>query len=744
MSVRYYSWAPNVEKGSHQGDVEGRFRIPITITGQPPIGKVSFGRWLYNVQFQPECSIPGDMQGCKDLNWSTRTGQYFEWSASEPTCMGFGQDISGFAQDCRDAAEHFQELRWPEHSVQAYLRGQEGITEGWRLFCAQPSPPLPTWWRYAKNPLNGPTVKDLESLDDLQTYHGQRRDGVLEPEGLVVSMNPKTVFGDVREFETFIKGGLLREWCYQVDNTTRAYNRDWTCMLVPVMTLNSSGNSDAYFVTINIESFILENGTVLDPPAEGTPVDIEIDLYGDSRPETWKGRVVESNLHNTVVYALRPANGPAFITSESYDASFKFGFLGGPLNSMLKAASWLMYGEVNRGIPPSSWLKTIVMDANPTNPRGRPFRGVQSRTKPMAVIHREEVLRNTLNRQQALAVETSLSDKGGVTLVSGPPGTGKTKMIVSTIVCAARMGLRILVCAGSNTAVDMIADRVHSAFTTSKLSVNTVYRVRRKSSELFPGEGEELLNELGTTAVVSFQEADDISRINATLYRDLEITLRKIELERTPALSLSKRILDSLAAFREGQLDNPTGGYSETEYALISSLAAVIRAPLAPSFPGEPEEVTRKKHNRTLDDAWAAIQTFYIGHANVVFSTCANTSSRIFREYRPHICIVDEAGQVSEPECLLPLVTFLRSITNITLVGDTKQLRPTVISIGHNEFAIQYQTSLFERLISAGLRPLELVTQYRMHPSICAFPNGNFYEGRLVNNGSVLNRHIGN
>ncbi|KAI9773780.1 MAG: hypothetical protein M1840_006005 [Geoglossum simile] len=595
MSVRYYSWTPNTEKGSHHEDVEEHFRIPITITGQPPIGKVSFGRRLYNVQFQPECSIPGDMQGCKDLNWSTRTGQYFEWSASEPTCMGFGQDISGFAQDCQDVAERFQELRWPEHSVQAYLQGQEGINKGWRLFCAQPSLPLPTWWRYAKNPLNGPTVKDLESLDDLQTYHGQQRDSVLEPEGLVVSMNPKTIFGDVREFETFIKGR----------------------------------NPDAYFVTINIESFILENGTILDPPAEETPIDIEIDLYGDSRPEIWKGKVVESNLHNIVVYALQPANGPTFITSESYDASFKFGFLGGPLNSMLKAASWLMYGEVNKGIPPSSWLKMIVMDANPTNPWGRPFRGVQSRTKPMAVIHREEVLRNTLNRQQALAVETSLSDKGVVTLVSGPPGTGKTKMIVSMI---------------------------------------TEYTL-----PLPPPNCEELLNELGTTAVVSFQEADDISRINATLYRDLEITLRKIELKRTPALSLSKRILDSLTAFHESQLNNPTGGYLKTEYALISSLAAVIRTPLAPSFPSKPKEVTWKKHNRTLDD-----------------------------------------------------------------------LRLMVISIGHNEFAIQYQTSLFERLISPGLRPLELVTQYRMHPSICAFPNGNFYEGRLVNNGSVLNRHIGN
>jgi len=742
MSVRYYSWSPNSEKGNHQGDIEGRFRVPIGMADGPPMEKTSFGRRLYNVQFQPECSIPEDIEGCKDLNWPGKPAQYFEWSASAPTCIGFGQDVSSFPDDCRNAAERFQELKWPEHSVQAYLRGQEGITEGWRLFCIQPSPPLPTWWRYAKNPQNGPTVKDVESLDDLRVYHGQRKDGDLVQEGLIVPMKPSTTFGDEREFETFIKGGLLREWHYQVDHTTRAYNRDWTCMLIPVISLNPSGNPDAYFVTVNVESFVLENGAVLDPPVEGSPVDMKIELNQSGRPEVWKGRVIESNTNNTVAYLLRPANGPGFVISSSYNASFHFGFPGGPLNSMLKSASWLMYGEVNRGITANSWLKTIVMDANATNPRGRPLRGVQTRTKPMAVIHEEEVMRSKLNERQAQAVKASLSDEGGVTLVSGPPGTGKTKVIVSTIACAARMGLRILVCAGSNIAVDIIADRVHSDFTSSKLSVNAVYRVMRKSSELFPGEGE-LLDEPGAAAVALIQEADDVSSINATLYRDLEITLKKIELERAPTMSLSKRILASLTAYREGRLDNPRSSYSEREYALISDLANAISTPLTPSYPEEPEEVARKKHNRSLEDAWAAIQAFYIRYANVVFSTCANTSSRIFRDFRPHLCIVDEAGQVSEPECLLPLVTFLRTVTNVTLVGDVKQLRPTATSIGQNEFVTQYQMSLFERFISAGLRPIELTMQYRMHPSICAFPNGNFYGSQLSNNDCVLHRHIG-
>jgi len=41
--------------------------------------------------------------------------------------------------------------------------------------------------------------------------------------------------------------------------------------------------------------------------------------------------------------------------------------------------------------------------------------------------------------------------------------------------------------------------------------------------------------------------------------------------------------------------------------------------------------------------------------------------------------------------------------------------------------------SLFERLVLLGNRPLRLQVQYRMHPSLSAFPSNVFYEGSLQN-----------
>jgi hypothetical protein len=87
-------------------------------------------------------------------------------------------------------------------------------------------------------------------------------------------------------------------------------------------------------------------------------------------------------------------------------------------------------------------------------------------------------------------VEASLSEKGGMTLALNPSGTREAKSIVSTITCGAKIDLRILVCAEVNTTVDVIADHIHSAFRSSKLPIDGVYRARRKASELFLGDNE--------------------------------------------------------------------------------------------------------------------------------------------------------------------------------------------------------------------------------------------------------------
>ena len=114
--------------------------------------------------------------------------------------------------------------------------------------------------------------------------------------------------------------------------------------------------------------------------------------------------------------------------------------------------------------------------------------------------------------------------------------------------------------------------------------------------------------------------------------------------------------------------------------------------------------------------------------AEVVVATCSASGDRVVAESGLvfPLVVVDEAAQVPEPQCWIPLVQGAQSVV---LAGDPRQLPPTVLSQGALEAGLDY--TLFDRVADAGLAPLLLDVQYRMHPSIVQVPSELFYDGRL-------------
>jgi superfamily I DNA and/or RNA helicase len=99
--------------------------------------------------------------------------------------------------------------------------------------------------------------------------------------------------------------------------------------------------------------------------------------------------------------------------------------------------------------------------------------------------------------------------------------------------------------------------------------------------------------------------------------------------------------------------------------------------------------------------------------------------------------LVDEATQATEPASLVPL---LMGCSQLYLVGDTRQLPPTVADQDASRDGLA--ASLFERLQDAGLAPLLLDTQYRMHPALAEFSSKRFYGGRLQSAVSASDRPL--
>ena len=111
--------------------------------------------------------------------------------------------------------------------------------------------------------------------------------------------------------------------------------------------------------------------------------------------------------------------------------------------------------------------------------------------------------------------------------------------------------------------------------------------------------------------------------------------------------------------------------------------------------------------------------------SNIIFSTLSG-SDMIPPHCKFDFVIVDEAGQSTEPDSLIPLQ---RGCTRMVLIGDPLQLPPTAM-----DTAGMMGKSLFERLMpwaQASHRCCMLREQYRMHPSICSFVSHEYYQDKL-------------
>ena len=112
----------------------------------------------------------------------------------------------------------------------------------------------------------------------------------------------------------------------------------------------------------------------------------------------------------------------------------------------------------------------------------------------------------------------------------------------------------------------------------------------------------------------------------------------------------------------------------------------------------------------------------------VLCCTCIGTMDQRLAGLLFEKVVIDEACQAQEPESLLPLLV---KPDQIILIGDHFQLGP-IIKCKEAEKA-GLENSLFRRLIDLGFEPYMLSFQYRMHPSIAAFPSYTFYNDRLEN-----------
>jgi ATP-dependent RNA/DNA helicase IGHMBP2 len=221
-----------------------------------------------------------------------------------------------------------------------------------------------------------------------------------------------------------------------------------------------------------------------------------------------------------------------------------------------------------------------------------------------------------LNLSQNEAVQKILAAKD-IALIHGPPGTGKTTTLVKAIAEVLKSEKQVLVCSSSNTAVDLMTEKLHQ----EKITVLRLGNPARISEEV-------LMNTL------------DSKVASHPSYKDLK-SYRKTAEE----------------YFRMAGKYKRTFGREEREQRQL--------------FYQEARKILGEA--RVLED--------YITHeqfnsAQVIACTPVVSAGRLMRDKNFTTVFIDEAAQALEPMCWIPISRSNRVI----FAGDHFQLPPTVKS----------------------------------------------------------------
>jgi ATP-dependent RNA/DNA helicase IGHMBP2 len=274
---------------------------------------------------------------------------------------------------------------------------------------------------------------------------------------------------------------------------------------------------------------------------------------------------------------------------------------------------------------------------------------------------------NTLNLSQWKALEKILHAKD-VGIIHGPPGTGKTTTLVQAIKLTVQEEKQVLVCAPSNAAVDLLAD---------KLSEQGL-RVLR----------------MGHPARVTEQSLSKTLDARIAMhehYKELRALRKKMGQLRDMAFKYKRNF-----GFEERQ-----------QRKLLLQEAKAMKAD-------------------------ADVLEFYIindllNNSDVITCTLVGAAAHTLRGRRYKTVFIDEAAQALEPSCWIPILRAERVI----LAGDHCQLPPTIKSIEAAREGLA-QTLFEKCIQRQPQTASMLQVQYRMNEDIMRFSSRYFYHDELI------------
>jgi len=319
---------------------------------------------------------------------------------------------------------------------------------------------------------------------------------------------------------------------------------------------------------------------------------------------------------------------------------------------------------------------------------------------PQRTLTHIEPFNTNLDASQVEAVSFALnSGERPVSLIHGPPGTGKTTTIAELIKQAVYVHkYKVLVCAPSNVAVDNVLERLVADQSPKKQKRSRKERQGRLKAVRL-GHPARLKESILPYSLESLVQNADGTEIVSDVRSELQSFLRI--------------------------LSNPKsrGGDKRMAYREIKALRKEVRS----------------REQKVVKDL--------IREAQVVLATNVGAANYVLTDVQFDLVVIDEAAQALEASCWIPALRGKR----LVLAGDHCQLPPTIKS---NVSTVQkgLGNTLFQRAMELygdsnspekkGTISRMLKVQYRMHSDIANWASKVMYHGQLETHNSVESRTL--
>lgn len=358
-----------------------------------------------------------------------------------------------------------------------------------------------------------------------------------------------------------------------------------------------------------------------------------------------------------------------------------------------------------------------------------------------------------LNKRQKAVVENFNAMENGISVVWGPPGTGKTETLSATLNAIISKKTRDLtvVCAPSNKPLFSLAERlIHDNPDASIFIVGTEDKIpellRENSVYAFWPLLQELLGTIdksldnlnfksllhysGDKTIRMMEELQNISTAIEEVKNKVTRATPLIAAELTDCFATANK---SLSCFAELVviLKNDNKFWKKLKHKKLSETTTL-------------ELKMYDVFNEDIKSLTEAVRSFaekndkeevLLQNANVIITTLVCAGRSIFKNIRPVNVVIDEAGLALMPELL---IVFGLRPKKLLLAGDPKQLSPIVHSPLSSR--CKFSWSLLQHYIDHKIFSHMLNLQYRMLEPVAVYPSERFYGGLLKTHPSVYER----